>query len=146
MSFLPCSVYSTQVKNDSQWPVQVIYAAVQRGLSGRTPHQSNIMLIDTHIVISHPLFIHQSQGLMVDITGCPQAIRKRECCIGCEAILSRLTYSEEELGLQKKSMALVLVDVFHIRNFRKERNLKKKKPIKFSISKLEKDLFFLKKF
>lgn len=100
------------------------------------------MLIDTHIVISHPLFIHQSQGLMVDITGCPQAIRKRECCIGCEAILSRLTYSEEELGLQKKSMALVLVDVFHIRNFRKERNLKKKKPIKFSISKLEKDLFF----
>lgn len=80
----------------------------------------------------------------MDITGCPQAIRKRECCIGCEAILSRLTYSEEELGLQKKSMALVLVDVFHIRNFRKERNLKKKKPIKFSISKLEKDLFFKK--
>lgn len=84
------------------------------------PHQSNIMLIDTHIVISHPLFIHQSQGLMVDITGCPQAIRKRECCIGCEAILSRLTYSEEELGFQKKSMALVLVNLFHIRNFRKE--------------------------
>lgn len=48
----------------------------------------------------------------VDITGCPQAMRKRECCIGCEAILSRLTYSEEELELQKKSTALVLVDVF----------------------------------
>lgn len=39
-------------------------------------------------------------------------MRKRECCIGCEAILSRLTYSEEELELQKKSTALVLVDVF----------------------------------
>lgn len=65
-------------------------------------------------------------------------MRKRECCIGCEAILSRLTYSEEELELQKKSTALVLVDVFTSAILGKKKTPTTKKSMKFLFRKLEK--------
>lgn len=72
-------------------------------------------------------------------------MRKRECCIGCEAILSRLTYSEEELELQKKSTALVLVDVFTSAILGKKKTPTTKKSMKFLFRKLEKTHPFLTK-
>lgn len=65
-------------------------------------------------------------------------MRKRECCIGCEAILSRLTYSEEELELQKKSTALVLVDVFTSAILGKKEDSNNKKIYEIFIPKIRK--------
>lgn len=72
-------------------------------------------------------------------------MRKRECCIGCEAILSRLTYSEEELELQKKSTALVLVDVFTSAILGKKEDSNNKKIYEILFRKLEKNPPFLNK-
>lgn len=72
-------------------------------------------------------------------------MRKRECCIGCEAILSRLTYSEEELELQKKSTALVLVDVFTSAILGKKEDSNNKKIYEIFIPKIRKKTPFLNK-